>query len=259
MEPATPSNKESSATGASGAAMPAGPIDKQHVTLSPPLVATHPKSLVFIFYCSTMATVAVAWSFYYIVLQHWWMAFLLPLEVLGLAYVFILSSLFAVKVAVSIIERRSPVVEGTFEPGGKEMRGYQARLYFKQYAVWLARNSTFPWVDKIAYTMLGVHVGKTVVLHEAWVDTELVEIGDFCMIGMNSAVMSHGLYHDAYIARRTVIGNHTVIGAYSVLAPGTRIGDSCVVGANSGTPLDATLESNYLYAGNPARKMKRLE
>nr|MDO8085776.1 DapH/DapD/GlmU-related protein [Candidatus Sigynarchaeum springense] len=235
------------------------PVNAEHVTCTPPLVATHPKWLVFVFYCATMATVGVGWSFYYLVLQQWWLVFLLPLEILGLAYVFILSSLFFVKIAVSIIEKRYPVVEGKFEKGGKEMYGYQARAFFKQYAVWLTRNSTFPWIDKIAYTVLGVHVGKTVVLHEAWVDSELVDIGDFCMIGMNSTVMSHGLYHDAYIARRTTIGEQTVIGAYSILAPGTNIGHSCVIGANSSTLLDAQVEANHLYAGNPVRKMKKLD
>ncbi len=247
MEPATPAIKATE------------PINEQHVTLSPPLVATHPKWLVFIFYCATMATVAVAWSFYYLVLQTWWLVFLLPVEILGLAYVFILTSLFIVKIAVSILEKRYPVVEGTFKRDGKELRGYQARTYFKQFAVWLTRNSTFPWVDKIAYTMLGVHVGKTVVLHEAWVDTELVTIGDYCMVGMNSTVMSHCLYHDTYVARRTVIGEQTVIGAYSVLAPGTDVGHSCVIGANSSTLLNGQIESNFLYAGNPVRKMKRIE
>ncbi len=237
----------------------AGPVNEQHVTLSPPLVATHPKWLVFIFYCSTIATVAVGWSFYLMVLQQWWLIFLLPLEIFGLAYVFIITSLLFVKIAVSIINKRYPVVEGMFERDGKEMRGYQTRAYFKQYAVWLTRNSTFPWVDKIAYSALGVHVGKTVVLHEAWVDTELVEVGDFCMIGMNSTVMSHGLYQDAYVARRTIIGEQTIIGAYSIIAPGTNVGHSCVIGANSSTLLGAQVEANYLYAGNPVKKMKRLE
>ncbi len=244
---------------AKAASQAVSPFNDQHVTLSPPLVATHPKWLVFIFYCSTMACVAVGWSFYYLVLQTWWIIFFLPVEILGLAYIFILTSLFIVKIAVSIIEKQYPVVEGTFGRDSKEMRGYQARTYFKQFAVWMTRNSTFPWVDKIAYSLLGVHVGKTVVLHEAWVDSELVSIGDYCMIGMNSTVMSHGLYHDAYIARRTVIEEHTVIGAYSVLAPGTNIGHSCVIGANSGTLLNGQIESNHLYAGNPVRKMKRLE
>jgi hypothetical protein len=247
MEPATPAIKANE------------PFNEAHVTLSPPLVATHPKWLVFVFYCATMATVALGWSFYYMVLQQWWLIFLLPLEIFGLAYVFILTSLFIVKVAVSIIEKRYPVVEGTFERGGKEMRGYQARTYFKQFAVWLTRNSTFPWIDKIAYSLLGVHVGKTVVLHEAWVDPELVTIGDYCMVGMNSTVMSHSLYHDAYVARRTTIGDHSIIGAYSVLAPGTTIGHSCVIGANSGTLLNGKVESNYLYAGNPVKKMRPVE
>nr|MDO8109052.1 DapH/DapD/GlmU-related protein [Candidatus Sigynarchaeota archaeon] len=235
------------------------PINEQHVTLSPPLVATHSKWLIFIFYLSTMATVALAWSYYNLVVLSWLFLFLFPFEMAGLAYVFILSSLFLVKIAVTILEKKCKPNEGVFPRDSREMRYYQARSYFKYYAIWLTRNSTFPWVDKIAYKLLGVHVGKTVVLHEAWVDSEFVDVKDYCMIGMNSTVMSHCLYHDVFLTRKTVIDENSIIGAYSVIAPGTKVGRSCVIGANSGTNLNGDVECGYLFGGNPVKKLKKIE
>ncbi|HME52922.1 MAG TPA: hypothetical protein VKM55_11940 [Candidatus Lokiarchaeia archaeon] len=236
-----------------------GPINEQHVTLSPPLVSTHPKWIIFIFYCATMAVVVLAWTYYYIVLALWWMIFLLPLEIVGLGVVFTLTSLFLVKIAVLVLEKKCPPSEGLFPRNGKEMHYFEARSFFKYYAIWLTRSSMFPWIDKIAYKMLGVPVGKTVVLHEAWVDPELVDIGDYCMVGMNSTVMSHCLYQDAFLTKKTVIKENTVIGAYAVIAPGNSIGSSSVIGANSSTNLDSKTEDGYMYGGNPVRQLKKIE
>ncbi|MFX0101625.1 MAG: hypothetical protein ACFFCS_18765 [Candidatus Hodarchaeota archaeon] len=231
----------------------------KYITLNPPLVATHPKSLILLFYLSTMLCVAVGWSYYFIVLAQPWMIFVLPLEIFGIAYVFILSSLFFAKIAVKILERKFPPREGVFERDGPEMNAYQARNFFKYYAIWLTRNSTFPWIDKIAYSLFGVPVGQTVVLHEAWVDTEMVSIGDFCMVGMGSIVMSHMLYPDKFFVKKTIIEPHTIVGAYSVLAPGTHLRNSSVLGASSGTIIDQEFEERAMYAGSPAKKIKDLD
>ncbi|MHA1682300.1 MAG: acyltransferase [Promethearchaeota archaeon] len=234
-------------------------FDKNIVTLNPPTVATHPKTILFIFWLSTMAVVAVLWSFYFLVLQAPWMVWLVPLEILASAFIFIFTSFFLVKIAIIILEKKCPPREGIFPVDGKEMRYYQARHFFKYYALWLARNATFPWIDKIAYTMFGVPVGKTVVLHEAWVDTEFVEIGDFAMVGMGSTVMSHCIYKDKFLVRRVIIESHTVIGAYTILAPGVKVGMSSVMGANSGTHIDQDIAPGHLYAGNPAKKLKEIK
>ncbi len=234
-------------------------VGKGYITLAPPLVPSHPKWLLFIFWCSTMLCVVMGWTYYMIIQQVPWMLLLLPLEILAFVYVFMLSSLFFVMVAIKVLERKHPPVEGVFPHDSPEIRRYQARLFFKHYAIWLTRHSMFPWIDKIAYSALGVRVGKTVVLHEAWVDPELVEIGDYCMVGMNSIVLSHVMDHDIMLVKKTVLDSHAVIGAFGLLAPGVKVGKLCVLGANSGTRIDQVLEEKYLYAGDPARKLKKIE
>jgi hypothetical protein len=228
------------------------------VTLNPPLRATHPKTILSIFYLSTMACVVIGWTFYYLCQIQPWVVFLLPMELIGIAFVFFLTSLLLVRIAVSILSRKYPAAEGTFERDGPEQRAYEARHFLKYYAIWLTRTAMFPWIDKITYAVLGVHTGKTVVLHEAWVDTELLSIGDYSMMGMNSTIMSHALYQDRFVARKTIIDGHSIVGAYTVVAPGTHIGKLAVLGANSGTAIDQEIEPGFLFGGNPARKLKHV-
>lgn len=232
---------------------------KKYITLNPPLVATHSKALVLLFYLSTMVCVVLGWTYYFMVLEYPWLIYLLPLEIFGIAYAFILSSLIFVKIAVSILGRKYPPTEGVFKRDGPEMRAYQARNFFRYYAIWLARNSTFPWVDKAAYSWFGVPVGQTVVLHEAWVDTEMITIGDYCMIGMGSIVMSHLLYPETFMVKKTTIDAHSIVGAYSMIAPGTHIKNSSVLGASSGTTIGQEFEERTMYAGTPAKKIKELD
>ena len=47
-----------------------------------------------------------------------------------------------------------------------------------------------PWADIVPFRMFGVKVGKNVVLYDAWINTEFVEISNFVMISLNAASIS---------------------------------------------------------------------
>ena len=53
------------------------------------------------------------------------------------------------------------------------------------------------------------------------------------------------------------IGNGCWIGANSIILPGVTIGDGCIIGA--GSVVNKDCDSNCLYAGNPAKKIKTLD
>lgn len=53
-----------------------------------------------------------------------------------------------------------------------------------------------------------------------------------------------------------VIGNNVFIGAGCIVLPGTVVGDNVAIGA--GSVVKGVLESGWLYAGQPARKVKPL-
>ncbi len=108
---------------------------------------------------------------------------------------------------------------------------------------------------------MGLRVGKNfnrlvgVILDPAhcW----LIEIGD----NVTMAPRVHILAHDAStknllgyaVIGRVFIGNNVFIGAETVVLPNVSIGDNVIIGANSTVTKD--LESGYVYAGSPARKI----
>lgn len=71
--------------------------------------------------------------------------------------------------------------------------------------------------------------------------------------GENTTVGHNVLLHDC------TIGSHSLIGIGSVVAPGTMVEDHVLLAAKARTAPGQVLESGWLYAGNPARQIAKLD
>ena len=107
----------------------------------------------------------------------------------------------------------------------------------------------------------GVRIGKRCKIQSHSFVCELVSIGDDCVIAhgvmfindpFRIGVPARG---DKSLWKETVIGNHVSIGSNATVLP-ARICDHVVVGAGSVVTKD--LSEPGIYAGNPARLMRRL-
>ena len=91
-----------------------------------------------------------------------------------------------------------------------------------------------------------------------------ITIGENCYIGMNTNIccITHELGNSNLRAGNNIykpinIKNGCWIGANSIILPGITIEEGCVIGA--GSVVNKDCEPNYLYAGNPAKKIKKLD
>ncbi len=108
---------------------------------------------------------------------------------------------------------------------------------------------------------MGLKIGKNFNrLHEVILDPAhcwLIEIGDNVTLAPRVHILAHDastVYYLGYAKiGRVTIGNRVFIGASTVVLPNVRIGDDVIVGANSTVTGD--LESGYVYAGSPAKKL----
>jgi acetyltransferase-like isoleucine patch superfamily enzyme len=80
-----------------------------------------------------------------------------------------------------------------------------------------------------------------------------IHVGEGTAINFGACVLSHDTVRGLHV--HTWIGKECNIGAHSMILPGVRIGDNCVVAAASVVMKD--VPSNCLVAGNPARIMEK--
>lgn len=81
---------------------------------------------------------------------------------------------------------------------------------------------------------------------------QLIEIGDYCVIGAESMLLAHGPGFDGN--SRTVIGDYTYIGYRVTVLTGISIGHHCIIGAGSVVTRDIPV--GKVAAGNPARILR---
>lgn len=89
----------------------------------------------------------------------------------------------------------------------------------------------------------------------------LIKIGDNVTIAPNVHILAHDASSKMLIGYtkigKVTIGNSVFIGAGSIILPNTIIEDNVIVGA--GSVVTKKLESNYVYAGNPCRKIMTVD
>ena len=76
-----------------------------------------------------------------------------------------------------------------------------------------------------------------------------VHIGDGTYLAFHAVVLAHDM--SRLLHTDTYIGRNCFIGAYSIIMPGVRVGDECIVG--SGSVVTKDVPSNSIVGGNPAR------
>lgn len=85
----------------------------------------------------------------------------------------------------------------------------------------------------------------------------LIEIGNDVTLAPRVHILAHDASTIHYLGYakigRVVIGNKVFIGSDSVILPNVKIGDNVIIGAHS--TVTRNLESGYVYAGNPVKKL----
>lgn len=108
-----------------------------------------------------------------------------------------------------------------------------------------------------------VKINENVFLHGAG----KIEIQENSTLSYGTVVLSTGYETNSWVEnsnenkehlnKKVVIGRNVWIGANATILPGVTIADNCIIGA--GAVVNKTLtEAGCLYAGVPARKIKKL-
>jgi acetyltransferase-like isoleucine patch superfamily enzyme len=169
----------------------------------------------------------------------------------------IITSLIVAKFFLVLVNIFHRPREGKFEreKSNKDYRYWSLRAVIKKWPCWVARQLSIAPLEIIVLKVFGVRIGKGVSLHEGWVDTEFIDIGDNCRLGQGSLIMSSIITHDYLIIRKVVLKNNIIIGAHSVIFPGTKIDSNTILDSNSTTKVNQHLRGDSIYRGSPSQKV----
>lgn len=105
--------------------------------------------------------------------------------------------------------------------------------------------------------VFGTHIGKGARISlRANIDKTNprgVYIGEYTALTFNSAIFSHDFVNSRHLDTR--IGSYCFIGCGAVILPGVKVGDHCIISANSVVARD--VPSNCVVIGNPARVVEK--
>ena len=115
----------------------------------------------------------------------------------------------------------------------------------------------FPYLRVYILRKLGAKIGKNVTLGGIIREPHLVEIGDGAVIGYKALISGHAQNRGEFVLGPVKIGKNAIIGAGAIIFPFVEVGEAAVVGANGVVPSNTKIPPNTLYAGVPAREIKK--
>jgi len=105
----------------------------------------------------------------------------------------------------------------------------------------------------------GMKIGKSVGFAQIYPDyvlPEAIEIGDYSVIGWKTKLTTHEYTQDTQRYGKIKIGKNVLIGAFSTIRGGVKIGDNSIVSFCSF--VNKNIPSNELWGGVPAKKIKTI-
>jgi carbonic anhydrase/acetyltransferase-like protein (isoleucine patch superfamily) len=184
--------------------------------------------------------------------------FLIPVWLFILYFIFVFGIAIFTKAFLLIVNMVHKPKEGVFkaEEGDLDYEFWRVRVELKKLVLWFMNNGPLPWIVMWGFRWVGIHVDFSSHMQDAWASGGFIRFGRNVTVGQGSCVMGSMIVGKYLIIKTVILGDYTVVGGVSNIAPGTRMGKESVIGTFSTTIPNQLIEAGWIYLGQFARKYK---
>jgi hypothetical protein len=150
-----------------------------------------------------------------------------------------------------------PIIEGEFDVKSSEVARWQAQavvalmssIYFEP---------AIPFFLKPAwYRLFGAKIARGVNIGGKLLDCSLTVLKSGSGVGQDALVLGHWVAKNRCRIGRVVVERNAMVGARSLVFPGTTVGEGATIGAMSLLTSNQNVPANEVWVGIPARKVER--
>jgi hypothetical protein len=187
--------------------------------------------------------------------------FILPFFLLYYWSLFIFCLLLFAKLYLILVNLIHTPQEGLFDVSlkDKDYLFYALRKSIKQFILKVYNYYPLPWIKILPLKLFHIKIPPDVGVLDSYIESDFVEFGSETILGEGAVILSSLLVDGKLLIKKTKIGERATIGAYSIVAPGTIVEDGAILGMGSYTNINQVLESNWIYIGRPAKKLKQVQ
>ena len=104
-------------------------------------------------------------------------------------------------------------------------------------------------------SLMGAKTGKNFIFTGKIFNAYLLEAGDNVLVGEEAFICGHLQQKNKMILDRINIGDNVTIGVRSFIMPDVIIGDNSIIAAYSVVPMGTRIPPNEIWGGNPIKKI----
>jgi len=180
---------------------------------------------------------------------------LIPVPIVFLITIglFIVGVVIFIKIFLSYYDKKVEIPEGLYEFGDPRAKIFKIKYLLRIFGLKLFRNTPFRIGDTFVMRVWGnVSFGKNIILEDAIVDPQYIEIGDNCIMAGGARIHTHDIINEKLYIKKVKIGKNVIIGAFCHIKPGVEMVDGTVIAVAAWLRKNLKCKRPALWIGKPA-------
>lgn len=178
---------------------------------------------------------------------------LIPFIFLITIVFFILGTTLVIKLFISSYDKKAEIPEGIYDLDDPRAKYFKIKYFLRRFGLQLIAKMPFTIAETFLMRFWGnVKIGRNVIVVNAIIDPQYIEIGDNVIIAAGARLHTHDIIDGKLYIKKVIIGRNTLVGAFCHIKPGVEIADGSIIAVGAWMRKNRKCKRPALWVGKPA-------